>query len=142
MPLEIADLSDCGSDAGLTDRLASGTLATEHHAVVIAGSLVVRERGQAGALHGVVRLEDVSLADAPSRILATTSISVAADVSQNSFRLMINSAPDSKHSYLIGAVLEGEEKTTGRRRVFGTTVAHPWTPGSTDDLVVEVRPWE
>jgi hypothetical protein len=113
-----------------------------HYAVVILGSLRVLERGQAGALHGVVRLEDVSLADAPSRSLATTFISLAAGVSEDTFRLVVDPDPDPKRSYLVSAVLDGEEVTTGRRRVFGTTIAHPWTPNSTDSLIVEVRSWD
>jgi uncharacterized lipoprotein YbaY len=119
-----------------------GASSSEPRPVLIVGSVRVLKRGKIGVLRGVVRLEDVSLADAASRILATTSISVPMGVSQERFRLVVDPTLDPKRSYLIGAVLEGEEEATGRKRVFGTTVAHPWNPSSTDDVAIEVRPWD
>lgn len=109
--------------------------------MVISGKVRVLERGDTGALRGVVRLEDVSLADAPSRVVAMTEISMPAGVSQQWFRLVLDPAPDPKRSYLICVAVEGEEEISGQRRVFGTTVAHPWKPSREDDLVIEVRPW-
>src|SRR5262249_59527352 len=69
-------------------RMAASSL--EPRPVLSVGGVRMLERNKVGALRGVVRLEDVSLADAPSRILATTSISVPADVSQERFRLVVD----------------------------------------------------
>jgi uncharacterized lipoprotein YbaY len=110
--------------------------------VLIVGNVRVLERDKAGALEGVVRLEVANFADAPSRVIASTSISLTPGTEQTRFRLEIDEAPNPKGSYLVTALLEGADVRTRRKRLFGTTVAYPWHPdGASSEVSIEVRPW-
>ena len=108
---------------------------------VIPGRIHVLDRNKAGALRGVVRLEDVSEADAPSRVIATAALALADGVDQAQFRLTLDAEVDPKRHYALTARMEGEEKSTGHLLVFGTTAAYPWTPATPSEIAVEVRPW-
>jgi hypothetical protein len=105
----------------------------------ITGFLRVLDRGNVGELTGVVRLEDVSLIDAPSRIVASASVFVPNWETETPFLLQIDEEVSDKRSYLISALLEGSDVRTGQRHKFGTTASHSWQLGSfrTD---IEVRP--
>ena len=111
--------------------------------MLIVGNVWVLERDKAGALEGAVRLEEANFADAPSRVIASTSISLAPGTEQARFRLEIDQAPNPKGSYLVTALLEGVDVRTRRTRLFGTTVAYPWHPdGTSSEVLIEVRPWD
>ena len=110
--------------------------------MMIAGNVRVLDRDKAGALEGVVRLDEVNFADAPSRVLASTSISLAPGMEQSRFQLVIDETLNPKGSYLVTAVLEGADVQTRQKRLFGTTVAYPWHPdGTSAEVSIEVRPW-
>jgi uncharacterized lipoprotein YbaY len=108
--------------------------------MTISGTIRISDRDQAGELRGVVRLEDVTVVDTQSRVLATTPIVMAAATSKVPFQLSIDRMPDPKGSYIITARLEGQDIRTGRTRIFGTTAAHPWRPGY-DAVEVTARVW-
>jgi uncharacterized lipoprotein YbaY len=109
--------------------------------MVIAGWIHVLDRHKAGALRGLMLLEDVSEADAPSHVIAAAPLTLADGIAQAQFRLKLDAAPDPMRHYAVTARLEGEEKATGRVLVFGTTTAYPWTRASDREIVVEVGPW-
>ena len=110
--------------------------------MVISGTLSVFDRGEVGALIGVVRLEDVTLADAPSRIIAASEVRL--DQGENSVRFDINvdAVLDPRARYTLSARLEGEHQRIGRKFVFGTVASFPWQPDAPpQDQTVDVRPW-
>jgi uncharacterized lipoprotein YbaY len=109
--------------------------------MIIHGHVQVRDRDRAGTLRGFVCLEDVSNADAPSRVVANEELELIEGLAHMAFCLMLKFAPDAQHRYAVTARLEGAAKSTGLRLVFGTTVACPWDPGAEAEVTVEVQPW-
>lgn len=109
--------------------------------MIIEGRIHVIDRGKAGALHGTVRLEDVSEVDAPSKVIAAAPLKLDEGVAQAPFRLAPSAAPDPRRRYLVTARLEGADKATGALLVFGTTAAYPWDPQTISQIAIEVRPW-
>jgi uncharacterized lipoprotein YbaY len=109
--------------------------------MIIEGYIRVFDRARAGALRGAVRLEDVSEADAPSKVIAAVPLELGEGVARAPFRLTLDGAPDPRRHYLVTARLEGTDKATGGLLVFGTTAAHPFDPETASEIAVEVRPW-
>jgi uncharacterized lipoprotein YbaY len=109
--------------------------------MIIEGRIYVLDRARAGALRGSVRLEDVSEADAPSKVIVAAPVQFPNGVARTPFRLTLGDEPDARRHYLVTARLEGADKATGGLLVFGTTNAYPWDPHTTAEVVVEVRPW-
>jgi uncharacterized lipoprotein YbaY len=110
--------------------------------MVISGTLRVFDRGEVGALIGVVRLEDVTLADAPSRIIAMSEVRLDQGVNSVRFDINVDAALDARARYTLSARLEGEHRRAGRQFVFGTVASFPWQPDAPPrDQTVDVRPW-
>ena len=110
--------------------------------MVINGTLRVFDRGEVGELSGVVRLEDVTLADAPSRIIAMSEARLDQGINSVRFNIHLDEAPDSRARYTLSARLEGEHLRTGRKFVFGTVASFPWQPDAPPQhQTVDVRPW-
>lgn len=106
----------------------------------VTGTLRVLNRTGTGVLRGSVDLLEASLQDAPARVAASAKIVLPVGSSEAVFQLLLPSEIDARTHYLIAGRLEGTDLETGRNRLFGTTVAYPWTPGARN-VVVEVRPW-
>jgi uncharacterized lipoprotein YbaY len=105
---------------------------------------VVRTQGASGVCKAVaiVRLLDVSRADAPSHVLAETS--VAADEATNfPFELLVESPPDPRGNYTLWARVRGTDRATGQARTFGTTESYPWIPDGAPSVDHELiaHPW-
>lgn len=110
--------------------------------MLINGTLRVFDRGEVGVLRGVVRLEDITLADAPSRIIATTPIMLERHQESGRFEIPVGTNLDSRAQYALSARLEGEHGRTGLLCVFGTVASHPWQPHQpTQGQLIDVRPW-
>jgi uncharacterized lipoprotein YbaY len=106
----------------------------------IRGNVQLVNRAGVGPVHGVVQIEDVTVLDAPSRVLATAPISLAASQWQAPFELRLGGELDAGASYVISAKVEGTDLRTGQSRVFGTTTAHPWQPGR-DIVNILAKEW-
>lgn len=108
----------------------------------ISGILRLYDRGEVGVLSGAVRLEDVTLADAPSRIVAMTRVALNQGQDSERFQLTVDDDLDPRAQYTLSARLEGEHLRTGRRFVFGTVASFPWRPDEPpQNHLVDVRPW-
>jgi Type III secretion system lipoprotein chaperone (YscW) len=91
---------------------------------------------------GIVRLEDVSLADAPSVSIATARF--AADDAERPipFRLTAREPVRVSQDYAVTAEAAATDAATGRRRQFGTTAAIVWRPdGPPSPVAVQLKPW-
>jgi uncharacterized lipoprotein YbaY len=110
--------------------------------MVISGTLRVFDRGEVGALSGVVRLDDVTLVDAPSRSIATSEVRLDQGVSSVRFDIDVDAVLDPRARFTLSARLEGEHLRSGRTFVFGTVASFPWRPDEPPrDRTVDVRPW-
>jgi hypothetical protein len=107
----------------------------------IIGTVRVRDRAGVGALHGSIELVDASFQDVAAKVVASTKIMLPVDLSETSFQLSIPFEIDPKAHYLITGRLDGKDLETGHDRIFGTTVAYPWTL-TTHDVLIELRPWK
>ncbi|UWU76627.1 YbaY family lipoprotein [Bradyrhizobium huanghuaihaiense] len=108
----------------------------------ITGTLRVTDRGEVGALRGIVRLEDVTLADARSRVIATGPIVLQQGEDEGRFSISIPDDIERRAQYILSARLEGEHLQTGRACVFGTVVAYPWQPHDPpQDHLIVARRW-
>jgi uncharacterized lipoprotein YbaY len=91
---------------------------------------------------GIVRLEDVNLADAPSVSIATARF--AADDAKRPipFRLSTGQPVHASQDYAVSAEATATDAATGRKRRFGTTAAIIWRPDTPSSPVdVQLKPW-
>jgi uncharacterized lipoprotein YbaY len=105
----------------------------------IRGVIELRPPLRLEEIRGWVRLEEVSLADAPAEILAESPLHGSA--TPLSFQLQLQGPADAKASYALRARLSGRDET-GQERIFGTTERHAWSPAapSSEERLV-VNPW-
>jgi hypothetical protein len=93
-------------------------------------------------ISGIVRLENVSLADAPSMILAATRFAVALSGQPIAFRLSIGSTVDGGQDYILSAEASAIQTETGKPRKFGTRSAIVWRPGGlVSGHIIDLMPW-
>ncbi len=108
---------------------------------VIEGVLRIASREPLSRLHGAVRLEDVTEADAMSRTRAETPVSAGDSGEPVPFRLTVEGPVDPRRRYAVRAELEGED-AQGRGRSLGSTEAYPWRPGDpAGQLSIDVKLW-
>jgi hypothetical protein len=92
------------------------------------------------AITGIVRLENVSYADALSLTLAAAPFSSERGGQPIPFRLVLAGSLDVSQDYMLTA--EATVEDIGRKRKFGTRSAIPWSPGGpSTGLTVHLEPW-
>jgi len=106
----------------------------------LGGSLrgIVRvERPQefAGAVL-VVALHDVTYADAPSHVVAERIYRVSGRRTEIPFCLPLPHAVPASAAYSLKAEIRCTDPKTLSRGDYLSTVAHPWSPGQTQAVVV------
>lgn len=108
-------------------------------AAVIEGNLRLRGAPGLTLTGAVVRLEDISVADAPSVVVAETRCpSSATSPSSLPYRLRLpaGSVQDDRQ-YTLSA--RAEARSEGQRRLLGTVQTYPWSAdrASTTDLELQ-----
>jgi hypothetical protein len=92
-------------------------------------------------VHGAVRLEDVSAADALSSTRAEAPVTVEDGSDAAGFRLVVEGPVDPRRRYVLRAELSGRD-AGGAARSLGSTQSYPWRPDApAEQLSIDVRPW-
>jgi uncharacterized lipoprotein YbaY len=104
--------------------------------IAVAG--MVRRQAEDGSpeIRGMVRLEDVSEADAPARTLAATSLSMAPGMLEMPFQLDVRRDSVQRGSFSIAA------EFTGAGIMLGTVQSYPWNlQDRSQALVIDLKRW-
>ena len=106
-------------------RTVSGLLRRAHDA-----------RGK--ALVGYVRIEDVTMADAAARVLATTPVTLEAAAESAAFTIEVDEwVDDASREYAWTAELRAPDQ-----EAFGTTARYCWTPADEQaPVVIRIAKW-
>ena len=108
---------------------------------VIEGVLRIAAGEPVAGVRGAVRLEDVTEADAMSRVRAEAAVSVGDGENAAPFRLIVEGPIDPRRRYALRAELSGRD-ARGRGRSLGSTQSYPWRPGEpASPLSIDVRLW-
>ena len=99
--------------------------------------VVRRARDTAKGLAGFIRLEDVTEADAPARIVGTATVAMRAGAQTATFELALRETLDPSRDYAFAAELRADDNEP-----FGTVAAHRW-PQDTGltNVVIEITKW-
>ena len=99
---------------------------------------MVRRQAKDGSpeIRGMIRLEDVSEADAPAGTIAATPLSMAADVLEMPFQLDVRRDSVQRGSFSIAA------EFTGAGIMLGTVQSYPWSlQDKSQALVIDLKRW-
>ena len=96
--------------------------------LVIRGIIRLKSRQPITPACGAVRLEDVSLADLPSRTVAEHPIRLAEGRRIVAFSLPIAGEIDRSRHYIISAELCTAAVGGAPAQIFGVTAAYGWDP--------------
>jgi uncharacterized lipoprotein YbaY len=108
--------------------------------LTIRGSIQLPSPHRFSGAVAVVGLEDVTMADAPSRRIAETVIEpISGSCDRIPFSIMVEGDFPASKSYVLAAQIRHSHNEGLRPGDFLTTVAVPWTVGKTDENVVPVR---
>lgn len=93
-------------------------------------------------INGIVRLENVTLADARSLFLATAVFTAERADRPIPFHLSTGSEIDASQDYILTVEASAIRIDTGQTQKFGTRSAIVWTPDSpASDLTIDIKPW-
>jgi uncharacterized lipoprotein YbaY len=112
-----------------------GRVSTPHPAIT--GIVRLEKPEQLDDAMLVVALHDVTYVDAPSRMVAQRIYDrVSGLLSEIPFCLTVPATISGSASYLLKAEIRRSDRAALRSGDYLSTVAHPWSPGETDAVIV------